>query len=117
VRNEYGLDSIKVENGITYFKKERLQDIVNDCDWDCSNLNEEEYRDVDVAEIVVDKITDTTRWSNHYYCVFKLGDKYYSTHYSEGATEMQDESPYEYDGEWVEVDEVKPVEKTVVVYE
>lgn len=38
------------------------------------------------------------------------------TYYSVGATEMQEESPYEYEGEWVEVTEVVPKEVTVTKY-
>lgn len=60
---------------------------------------------------MVDKIIDTSRWSIHHEIVFEHQGKFYQTEYSEGATEMQDESPWEYDDEvdCVEV-ELKPVQ-------
>jgi hypothetical protein len=69
------------------------------------------------AEIVESKVIGTGRWSIRHRCVFKFGGKFYLTHYSRGATEMQDEQPYEYDEDMIECPEVVPVEKTVVVYE
>ena len=66
---------------------------------------------------IVDEIIDHTRWSVVHWQVFKHEDKYYSTSYSVGATESQDESPYEYDKDELECPEVKPVEKTITVYE
>ena len=61
---------------------------------------------------IVNKITDTSRWSIHHYIVFEDEGKFYSTNYSEGATECQDERPWEYDDEidCVEV-ELKEVTK------
>lgn len=58
-----------------------------------------------------DEITDTSRWSVNHEVVFKYNDRFYMTWYSEGATEMQDESPWEYEDEveCVEV-ELKKVE-------
>ncbi|MEC4565450.1 hypothetical protein L8C07_05790 [Paenibacillus sp. CMAA1739] len=60
---------------------------------------------------LVDNITDTSRWSIHHEIVFEHEGKFYQTHYSEGATEMQDESPWEYeedvDCNEVELKEVK----------
>ncbi len=87
------------------FKRDWLQDLV----WD----------DVDDAEIMENEIVDTSRWSIHHAVVFKLkcNEKFYQTHYSVGATENQDENPYEYDPDEIECKEVFPVEKTVIVYE
>ena len=48
---------------------------------------------------IVDKIIDTTRWSVVHEIVFEDNGKFYQTTYSEGATEMQDERPWEYDDE------------------
>lgn len=96
------LGSVKEVDGKTFIKADRLRDIVYDVDGE--------------SEVVVSEITDNSRWSTHHRCVFKLGGKYYSTHYSQGATELQHESPYEYDGEWVEVAEVVPREVTVIKY-
>lgn len=113
----YGLhDSIKIENGKVYFKSKRLADLVNDCDWESSTLSEEEYENVISASIVEKNISETSRWSTYYDVVFKVDDKYYSTSYSEGSTEMQDESPYQYSGEWEEVTEVEPTEVMTIMY-
>lgn len=103
------LESMRVENGKIYFLKERLQEIVGEYDLDSC----EDHEGAETAEVISDEITDTSRWSTHHKCVFKLGERFYRTYYSEGATEMQDESPYEYGGEWIEVEEV--VEKEVMV--
>jgi hypothetical protein len=60
---------------------------------------------------LVDDITDTSRWSVHHKIVFEHEGKFYQTHYSEGATEQQDESPWEYEEDVdcveVELKEVK----------
>ncbi len=70
----------------------------------------------DTEGLISDEITDTGRWSVHHSIIFKHDDKFYRAHYSVGATEQQDERPWEYDKE-VECTEVRPVEKTVIVYE
>ena len=60
---------------------------------------------------IVDVIIDTGRWSIFHEIVFADNGKFYKTTYSEGATEYQDESPWEYDDEVecieVELREVK----------
>lgn len=66
---------------------------------------------------VLSEICDTSRWSIQYRRVFKLDGKFYETFYSVGATEQQDESPYEYDSESIECDEVAPVEVLMTVYQ
>lgn len=71
----------------------------------------------EVFEEVYDNIIDHSRWSIGYEKVFKHEGKFYITYYSRGATEYQDESPYEYDGDEIECAEVVPVEKVVTVYE
>lgn len=66
---------------------------------------------------LLDEITGTSRWSTHHRIVFAYQGRFYQTHYSRGATEIQDESPWEYDDEVecveVELKEVK-VKKWVV---
>lgn len=66
---------------------------------------------------LLDEITDTSRWSIHHRIIFDYQGKFYQAHYSEGATEMQDESPWEHEDEVecveVELKEVK-VKKWVV---
>ncbi|MGV6935908.1 hypothetical protein ACWA2B_10375 [Paenibacillus sp. CMM36] len=62
---------------------------------------------------LVDEIIDTSRWSIHHSIIFEHQGKFYQTHYSEGATEMQDESPWEYE-EDVDCDEVELKEVKVM---
>lgn len=50
-------------------------------------------------ENVYERIIDTNRWSVIKEIVFEYEDKFYMTEYSEGATECQDESPWEYEDE------------------
>ena len=80
-------------------------------------LRELSYGDHENAVVVLHEITDTSRWSIHYKQIFKIDEKYYQTFFSVGATEIQDESPYEWDEDEIECEEVFPVEKTVIVYE
>ena len=61
---------------------------------------------------IFDEMTDVSRWSIHHRIVFEDGGKFYSAHYSEGATESQDERPWEYDGD-VECSEVELKEVTI----
>lgn len=69
---------------------------------------------------ILDEIIDTSRWSIIHKIIFADNGKFYSTTYSEGATEMQDERPWEYDNKVecteVELREVK-VKKWVPVEE
>jgi hypothetical protein len=80
-------------------------------------LRELLWSKIDGFEVVEDDIIDTSRWSIIYSLVFKHDGKFYATSYSVGATEQQDESPFEYSPDEVECKEVFPVEKTVIVYE
>lgn len=79
------------------FKKEYLIEELG-LPYDCDLVNEE--------------IIDTSRWSIIKEIVFQDKDgKYYQTTYSEGATECQEEAPWEYEDEVecveVELREVK----------
>ena len=58
------------------------------------------------CKLIEDNIIDTTRWSIIHEIVFEDHGKFYMTTYSEGATEMQWEKPWEYDDE-VECTEVE----------
>ena len=50
------------------------------------------------GDVIEDRIIDTSRWSIIHEIIFKWKDgKFYKTTYSEGATEMQDERPWEYE--------------------
>ena len=65
------------------------------------------YHEIEGSEIVEDKIIGTTRWSNIHEVIFQWVDGgFYETSYSEGATEMQDESAFEYDEDAIECNEV-----------
>ena len=66
---------------------------------------------------VSDTITSVSRWSVNHRMVFLRDGKFYVSQYSRGATEVQDESPYEYSADEVECPEVHGVERTVIVYE
>lgn len=58
---------------------------------------------------------DSSRWSLHYEFIFKHEGKFYRAYYSVGATEYQDETPWQYDKE-VECEEVVQTEKMVKVW-
>lgn len=87
------------------FKKQDLQSLVGG--EECPAL-----------EVVKDNITGKSRWSVQHDLVFKdtATGKFYVTSYSEGATEQQDEAPFEYEPEAIACDEVQPVEKVVIEY-
>ena len=72
--------------------------------------------------VIKDEVTGTTRWSTQREMIFKVWDgpdsfKFYRVTYSVGSTEMQDERPFEYEPTEIECPEVRPVERTVTVYE
>lgn len=87
------------------FKKEDLIDLT---DGNCEGLTSVENR-----------ITSTGRWSINHKMVSRedATGKFYVVYYSRGATEQQDESPFEYEPDLIECAEVRPVERLVVVYE
>jgi len=68
------------------------------------------------GEIVSDEIDGHRRWSVDHTLIFRLDDKVWRAGYSRGATESQDEGPWEYEDE-VDVDEMELVEKIVKVWE
>lgn len=69
-------------------------------------------------EMVQSELVDTSRWSNIHEVVYKDLDsgKFYSSTYSVGATECQDERPYENDGDEIEFTEVVPKEVIKIEY-
>jgi len=81
------------------FKKEMLQELV--------------YDDCLLAEKIEDNITGTTRWSILHEMIFKYNDKFYIVQYSIGATEMQEERPFEYSADEIECPEVEQKEVKV----
>lgn len=78
--------------------------------------------DEGVAEGLVrieDYFISHSRWAVNRRMVFtdKASGKFYEATYSRGATEQQDESPFEYEDDLVECEEVHPVEAVITVYE
>ena len=67
------------------------------------------------GEVILDEIVDTSRWSVHHDLVVKIDGKFYSAEYSVGATEYQNESPWQNENE-VEFVEVEPKEVTTIKY-
>ena len=69
-------------------------------------------------ERIQDTITGNGRWSIHHHLVFhnQEDNNYYETQYSVGATEYQDEQPFEYEDDYVECDQVFPEKVTITVY-
>jgi hypothetical protein len=65
---------------------------------------------------IEDEVVDNSRWSIYHSIIFEYDGKFYQTSYSVGATECQDESPWEYEDE-VECIEVHKVQKMVEVWE
>lgn len=86
------------------------------------NLTKEQARDIingdDSNFITIEsKIVGESRWSVVIEIVVqrKSDGKYFQDAYRRGATEMQDESPYDYSEP--EFEEVFPVTKTYIAYE
>lgn len=69
-------------------------------------------------EFVQEELVDTSRWSHIYERIYKdlNSGKFYVTSYRTGATECQDETPYECDGDVVEFVEVVPTEIVKIEY-
>jgi hypothetical protein len=72
--------------------------------------------DTDDFRVIEDKITGTSRWSELHRVVFeRIADTtLWAMRYSVGATEQQDEQPFEFDDPKPVA--VVPVEKTITVY-
>ncbi len=75
------------------------------------------WGDEDEYKIVEDEIIDNRRWSiDHRLVIQRVSDgEFFAGHYSVGATEMQDERPWEYED--AVFHRVMPVKKVVVTYE
>lgn len=73
-----------------------------------------DHEDFDVIE---EKVIGVSRWSIYYGATLqnKKDQKFYGVTYSTGATEMQDEYPFQYEDEVI-FEEVFPVQKVVTVY-
>lgn len=68
-------------------------------------------------EIISDEISDHGRWSVSHALIFSVEGKTYITYYSVGATESQNETPWQYDGDEIDCYPVRAVEKVVTVWE
>lgn len=66
--------------------------------------------------VVQNQMYDTSRWSIHYQLIFEKDGRFFKAFYSCGATEQQDESPFEYSGKEYDCLEVVPFIKTVTDY-
>jgi len=74
--------------------------------------------DIPDGNSIKDDIIENSRWSILHEVIFTYTDgKTYSTSYSVGATEQQDERPWEYDEDEIDCFEVRQVEKVVKVWE
>lgn len=75
------------------------------------------WEDEDKFEIIQDNVIENSRWSIIHDIVIKrkIDGKFFRDTYSRGATESQDEMPYEYSEPNFE--EVFPVEKIIISYE
>ena len=77
------------------------------------------YGNNDSAKKISDTIVSHERWSVGYKLIFSTVEdpiRYYSVFYSIGATESQDECPFEYDKDPILCCEVVPVKEVVTVY-
>lgn len=61
---------------------------------------------------IEEELIDNSRWSLTYRIIFEDNGKHYQTYYNVGATECQDERPWEYEDE-VECTEVEQREVVV----
>ena len=62
---------------------------------------------IDSPKVIKDEIIDNTRWSIIHSLIFEHEGRFYRTGYSVGATEYQDEQPFDYYDDGVECWEVE----------
>ena len=91
-----------------FFNKEDLIDLL---------MSDELEINGKTAKVVLDEQFDTSRWSAHYELVFSYDGTFYTTSYSRGLTEHQDETPFQYDDNEIECFEVAPVEVVKIEYQ
>lgn len=70
----------------------------------------------DGFEVLANHLVGVARWALLYRLVFEYDEKLYETVYRVGATEMQDERPFEHDPDEIECVEVERFERTVIDY-
>lgn len=66
-------------------------------------------------ECISNEIVDKSRWTVQYELLVKIGEKFYRTFYERGATEYQDNGPWECDDK-IELIEVEPREVKTIQY-
>lgn len=66
--------------------------------------------------IIEDKPIAHTRWAVRHRAIFQYEDKFYVLSYEVPATEYQEWDPFNGEKE-VDCQEVKPIQKTITVYE
>jgi hypothetical protein len=76
------------------------------------------YADAAKYVIVQNEIVDHTRWGIVFDLVFMTKDdeRYWYKSYQVGATECQDEGPFDDEGDTVECQEVAPYEVSIIKY-
>lgn len=80
-------------------------------------LTKDQAKEMDLPwSALEDTIIGTGRWAIHHLITFEYDGKFYQAAYSVGATEQQDEGPWEFDKE-IQCVEVRRVEKLVTVWE
>ena len=67
------------------------------------------------GKVILDTVHGHSRWSVSHVLIVEIDGRFYRTRYSVGATEYQDESPWQYEKE-VDFVEVEPKEITVIDY-
>lgn len=95
------------------FSREYLRELL------CGNIDKNECRiieDKKECRIVKNKIVNMFWWSINRRFVFEKDGILYQAGYSVGATEPRNESPFEYDGNEIDCQEVEPVETTIIEY-
>lgn len=73
------------------------------------------WKEDEDSKVLLNEPTSKSRWSINYRLVFEKDGNLYETSYSEGATEIQDEGPWEYQTE-IECVEVVAFDKVVIDY-
>ena len=72
--------------------------------------------EVNAFKIIENKLVGHSRWSLVLSLILEKDDKYYTVEYSTGSTELQDEIPFEYDEDEIELAEVTPQQILTTIY-
>jgi len=67
-------------------------------------------------KVIVNEQVDSSRWMAICHLVIKMDDQFYDVTYEKGLTEMQDNGPFEDDGDKISFRLVRPQPKTVIEY-